>query len=148
MTHQFLSLPLFHCLSTTAKGLYANVLFEFSHYAFGGVGAWYSSRTRYPTSTLGLSRRVPPPRGSRLAPLYQGPPFSVYSSSFSFTRLLLILRVAAGGSNGIRHPFLLKFLFFVSFSYPRGLLLPGRPDVFSRARLSTFSRSLFFSLPF
>ena len=50
------------------------------------------------TSTTGSSRRVPPPRGSLLAPLLQGLPFSVFLSILNGTRLLLFPRVAADGS--------------------------------------------------
>ena len=53
--------------TTTAKGLYANSFNELNHYAFGGVRAQALSVLVLPTSTTGWSRRVPPPRGSRLA---------------------------------------------------------------------------------
>ena len=66
------------CGSTTAKGLYANSFFVFIHNAFGGVRAQALSVFVLSTSTTGSSRRVPPPRGSRLAPLLQGLPFSVF----------------------------------------------------------------------
>ena len=84
--------------STTAKGLYANSFFVLSHYAFGGVRAQALSVFVLSTSTTGSSRRVPPPRGSLLAPLLQGLPFSVFLSILYGTRLLLFPRVAADGS--------------------------------------------------
>ena len=78
MTHQFLSLPVSHRLSTTAKGLYANFLFVLSHYAFGGVGAWCGLLALGTPLRLqgraGVFRRR---EGSASQPLYQGPPFSV-----------------------------------------------------------------------
>ena len=86
------------CGSTTAKGLYANSSFVLIHYAFGGVRAQAQSVFVLSTSTTGSSRRVPPPRGSRLAPLLQGLPFSVFLSFLYGTRLLLFPRVAADGS--------------------------------------------------
>ena len=66
------------CGTTTAKGLYANSFFVLNHYAFGGVRAQALSVFVLSTSTTGSSRRVPPQRGSRLAPLLQGLPFSVF----------------------------------------------------------------------
>ena len=69
------------------------------HYAFGGVRAQALSVFVLSTSTTGSSRRVPPPRGSRLAvPFSSELPFSVFLSFLYGTRLLLFPRVAADGS--------------------------------------------------
>ena len=80
-THQFprllisLSLSTFAtCGTTTAKGLYANSFFELNHYAIGGVRAQALSVLVLSTSTTGSSRRVPPPRGSRLDKSLLGTP--------------------------------------------------------------------------
>ena len=85
-THQFprllfsLSMSTFPtCGTTTAKGLYANSFFELNHYVFGGVRAQALSVLVLSTSTTGSSRRVPPPRGSRLAVPAWDTPF-VFSS--------------------------------------------------------------------
>ena len=66
------------CGTTTAKGLYANSFFELIHYAFEGVRAQALSVLVLSASTTGASRRAPPPRGSHLAVLLQGLPFSVF----------------------------------------------------------------------
>ena len=62
------------CGTTTAKELYANS-FELNHYAFGSVRAQALSVLVLSTSTTGSSRRVPPPRGSRLAVPARDTPF-------------------------------------------------------------------------
>ena len=81
-THQFprllnsLSMSTFAtCGTTTAEGLYANSFFELNHYAIGGVRAQALSVLVLSTSTTGSSRRVPPPRGSRLAVPARDTPF-------------------------------------------------------------------------
>ena len=61
--------------STTAKGLYAYSFFVLNHYAFGGVREQALSVFVLSTSTTESSRRVPPPRGSRLAVPARGTPF-------------------------------------------------------------------------
>ena len=63
------------CGTTTAKGLYANSFFVLNHYAFGGVRAQALSVLVLSTSTTESSRRVPPPRGSRLAVPARDTPF-------------------------------------------------------------------------
>ena len=112
--------------STTAKGLYANSFFVLIHYTFGGVRAQALSVFVLSTSTSGSSRRVPPPRGSRLAPLLQGLPFSVFLFFVFGTRLLLI----PADPFGIHPPFVIKYVFVVVLSYTREGRQPGRPDVF------------------
>ena len=117
------------CGTTTAKGLYANSFNELNHYAFGGIRAQALSVFVLSTSTTGSNRRVPPPRGSRLAPLLQGLPFSVFLSFLYGTRLLLFPRLPPTDPGGIR-PFVLMYVVFVELTYARGIRQPGRLDVF------------------
>ena len=103
------------CGSTTAKGLYANLFYVLTHYAFGGVSAVRALRAQHSTSTSGSNRRVPPPRGSS-SPVHLGhrllPALAV--GLLSCTRRFLTPRSAACGStfpvgplsllHSLRHP--------------------------------------------
>ena len=86
--------------TTTAKGLYANLFYVLTHYAFGGVSALcVLPRTQHSTSTSGSNRRVPPPRGSS-SPAPLGHPLlpALALRLFSLTRRILTPRCAACGS--------------------------------------------------
>ena len=130
-----------------------------------------SLRTQHSTSTSGSNRRVPPPRGSSSpAPLGHPllPPLPV--RPFSLTRRFLMPRSAACGSALPVDPLSLLLVFRLlscvrlCACFPdrdcrrlpeslcifhrscslvlRSLFLPGRPDVFSRSRLSGTSSPL------
>ena len=66
----------FWILSSFSGLLYANSFNELNHYAIGGVRAQALSVFVLSTSTTGSSRRVPPPRGSRLAVPARDTPFA------------------------------------------------------------------------
>ena len=101
--------------TTTAKGLYANLFYVLTHYAFGGVSAVRALRAQHSTSTSGSNRRVPPPRGSS-SPVHLGHPLlpALAVGLFSCTRRFLTPRSAACGSTfpvgplsllqSLRHP--------------------------------------------
>ena len=71
--------------TTTAFGPYENSMFEFNHYASGGVRATSTLVLVPSTSTSGSNRRVPPPRGLPPRTPLSGIPFvRVYSRSALF----------------------------------------------------------------
>ena len=135
-THQFprllisLSMSAFAtCGSTTAKKLYANSFFELNHYAFGGVRAQALSVLVLSTSTTGSSRRVPPPRGSRLAVPARDTPFIF----LQLARWLRTRRFHASVDS--LPPTRLWYgsastSFLPTSSYPQWVRVPVRPDVF------------------
>ena len=132
--------------TTTAKGLYANFFFVLNHYAFGGVRAQALSVLVLSTSTTGSSRRVPPPRGSRLAVPARG-------SLFVFLQVVRWLRTRRFHARWIRcrrpvsgtGPLTLRLCLRLHFC--RRLRAVGTcsraSGGVSRARLSTSSTSLF-----
>ena len=149
MTQQVLSFLCARSFSATAKGLYANFLFVVSHYAFGGVGAWCGLLALGTPLRLlgraGVSRRR---EGPASQPLYQGIPFAVTLPLLLGTRLLLTLRVAAGGSGWHPSSLLSQVRPHRRVLLRAGSMSTGASGRVSRARLCLFTSRLLSSLVF
>ena len=130
--------------TTTAFGPYENFMFEFDHYAFGGVRATSTFVLVSSTSTSGSNRRVPPPRGSpRRSPLLDISFVRLYPFGFiPPTRRFFMPRGAACGSTLSVGPLsLLRIPRFLScVRLCACSTSSARSDVFSRPRSRASSR--------
>ena len=133
--------------TTTAKGLYANLYFVLTHYAFGGVSALcvlfaLSTPLRLRGRTGVFRRREGPPR----QPLSDTPFFRLLPFGLSPLRGVSSCRGAPPADPRflwIRSPFFWSYVFFPEFVYAREVPARERSDVFSRPRLPVSSSIVF-----
>ena len=119
--------------TTTEKGLYANSFFVLNHYAFGGVRAQALSVLVLSTSTTESSRRVPPPRGSRLAVPARDTPFVFLALARWSVRGVSIPGGFAAADPPlvrVRLPFVSAYVFTFAGVQTLWVRVPGRPEVF------------------